>query len=96
MRASPCLEPFEGYDTASRYLVRLWVPGGSDRERWRTSDWWLDSVTTAEDAIRWARERSGGSPAEVFLPDTSGALLRIWGEEPDDASTTVTIYLAGE
>lgn len=34
-----------------------------------------------------------GSPAEVLLLDSSGALLRIWGDEPVDSYTIVNIDL---
>lgn len=93
MRISVCLTAIEAPDDVSRYLVRLWVPGAGRFATWRTAEWWLDGVTSADEAIAWARDNSDGSPAEVFLPDSAGMLLRIWGEEPADSYTTVTIEL---
>lgn len=93
MRVSESLTPIAGTEVVSRYLVRVWVPGSGKFEGWRTANWWLDEVDTAEDAIRWAREHSEGSPAEVLLLDSSGALLRIWGDEPVDSYTIVNIDL---
>lgn len=93
MRVSECLVPFGDPEPVSRYLVRLWVRGKGARDGWLTSDWWLDDVTNAEEAIDWARERSADSPSEVLLVDDSGEPRRIWGAEPVDASTTVEIAL---
>ncbi|MGO2821553.1 MAG: hypothetical protein ACTIA5_12185 [Brachybacterium tyrofermentans] len=95
MDATPYLDPLNGSNPVDCYVVRIWVPGRTELHGWSTEDWRLCDVGSVEDAIAWAREQAAGSPCEVFVVDgvEGDYPLRLWGAEPEGASTTITIPL---
>lgn len=98
MDVTAYLDPLGGPTPISCYLVRIWVPGRTELHGWNAADWRLCDVGSVEDAIAWARERAAGSPCEVLLVEGVDGVdgnepLRLWGAEPDDASTTISIPL---
>lgn len=95
MEASAHLAPIGGPTPVTSYLVRIWTPGRTALAGWSTADWWLSEVASVEEAIAWARERAAGSPCEVLLADDLNSPLRLWGAEPEGASTTISIPLFG-
>lgn len=94
MRIDPLEVTLPDPDPVGEYVVRLWRPGAHALEAWRTETWTITEFTSVEEVIAWARECGGDHPAEVLLLDESGAALRLWGNEPEDISTTHHISLS--
>lgn len=93
MRIDPLEATLPDPNPPGEYVVRLWRPGAHALKGWRTETWTLTDVTSVEQVIAWARERGGDDPGEVLLLDESGAALRLWGNEPEDISTSHRIWL---
>lgn len=93
MQASAHLTAIGAPTPVTSYLVRIWEPGRTALQGWRTADWCLSEVESVEETIAWARDHATGSPCEVLLIGEGDAPLRLWGAEPPDASTTITVPL---
>lgn len=93
MRRTPFLDAWGDDRPAASYLVRLWMVISDRPGHWATQDWVITEAPSVVEVIAWAREHSVSGPAEVCAVGEAGEIIHLWGDEPDDAATSVDVEL---